>query len=175
MPKPTTGRGRGGDGRKTLEQRRLTGNAGKRALPPAPTPGTALEVVAPGTIPDAPDSLGDVGRRLWYTLWQAGSQHLAPLADGPLVVKLCEQWEDAARLREWLGGDVERRWYVTAAGQIVSHPAVKQIEQINAQCTAWLSMLGFTPSDRARLGLAEVRVADALDEFRRKREARTGS
>jgi hypothetical protein len=28
--------------------------------------------------------------------------------------------------------------------------------------------LGFTPSDRARLGLAEIRVANELDQFRRR-------
>jgi hypothetical protein len=28
--------------------------------------------------------------------------------------------------------------------------------------------LGFTPSDRARLGLAEIRVANELDNFRRR-------
>jgi hypothetical protein len=31
-------------------------------------------------------------------------------------------------------------------------------------------MLGFSPSDRARLGLAEVRIADALDQFRQRKQ-----
>jgi hypothetical protein len=31
-----------------------------------------------------------------------------------------------------------------------------------------LSMLGFSPSDRSRLGLAEVRVANELDEYRKR-------
>ncbi len=76
-------------------------------------------------------------------------------------------------MRDWLGDHPENRWYVTANGQVVTHPAVKQIEQIDAQVTGWLSMLGFSPSDRARLGLAEIRVANELDEFRKRKDAVT--
>jgi phage terminase small subunit len=52
---------------------------------------------------------------------------------------------------------------------VVTHPAVKQVDQLDAQNTAWMSLLGFTPSDRARLGLAEIRVANELDEFRKRK------
>jgi hypothetical protein len=45
---------------------------------------------------------------------------------------------------------------------------VKQKTELNAQITAWLSLLGFTPSDRARLGLAEIRVANELDQYRQR-------
>jgi len=31
-----------------------------------------------------------------------------------------------------------------------------------------MSLLGFTPSDRARLGLAEIRVANELDSYRQR-------
>ena len=57
---------------------------------------------------------------------------------------------------------------IDANGQMVTHPLVKQKSELNAQITAWLSLLGFTPSDRARLGLAEIRVANELDNFRRR-------
>jgi hypothetical protein len=30
-------------------------------------------------------------------------------------------------------------------------------------------LLGFTPSDRARLGLAEIRVANELDQYRKRK------
>ena len=38
--------------------------------------------------------------------------------------------------------------------------------------TTWLSAIGFSPSDRARLGLAEVRVRDSLDELAERRAQR---
>jgi phage terminase small subunit len=77
--------------------------------------------------------------------------------------------QQVAELEAWLAHDITRRWYETANGQIVTHPAVKQIEQADAQMTTWLSLLGFTPSDRARLGLQEIRVANELDQFRRRK------
>jgi phage terminase small subunit len=71
----------------------------------------------------------------------------------------------------WLGKDVERRWYTSPNGQVVTHPAVKQIEQMDAQNTAWMSLMGFTPSDRARLGLQEIRVANELDQYRQRKSS----
>jgi hypothetical protein len=46
---------------------------------------------------------------------------------------------------------------------------VKQIDESDTKITTWLSMLGFSPSDRARLGLAEIRVANELDEYRQRK------
>lgn len=104
----------------------------------------------------------------WEYVWRGGRRHLAESQDSLLIARVAEKVELVAQLNEWLGDDVERRWYTTANGQVVTHPAVKQLEQADAQLTAWLSMLGFTPSDRARLGLQEIRVADALDAYRRR-------
>ena len=89
--------------------------------------------------------------------------------DRLLVVRLCERIEEIDELREWLSEDVARRWYKTDSGQIKPHPAVTQIKDADVQITAWLSMLGFSPSDRARLGLAEIRVANELDEYRQRK------
>jgi phage terminase small subunit len=85
------------------------------------------------------------------------------------MTRLCSNFDRIAELESWLGSDVERRWYTSPNGQIVTHPAVKQIDQMDAQNTAWMSLLGFTPSDRARLGLAEIRVANELDQFRQRK------
>ena len=71
-------------------------------------------------------------------------------------------------IEQWQGSDVTRWFYETANGQLVTHPLIKQKSELNAQITAWLSLLGFTPSDRARLGLAEIRVANEPDNFRRR-------
>lgn len=89
--------------------------------------------------------------------------------DRVLVERLCERMDLVARLEQWLGEDVERRWYTTSNGQVVTHPAVKQVDESDTKITTWLSMLGFSPSDRARLGLAEIRVANELDEYRQRK------
>ena len=167
MPKPVTGAGRGGKALPT-ERKRMTGNPGRRKLPAAPTPTSALEVIDVDRLPPAPEHLGPVGRLAWEYVWRGGRRHLSESQDSLLIARVAEKVELVARLNDWLGDDVERRWYTTANGQVVTHPAVKQLEQADAQLTAWLSMLGFTPSDRARLGLQEIRVADALDAYRRR-------
>jgi phage terminase small subunit len=87
------------------------------------------------------------------------------------MTRLCKNFDKIAELELWLGEDVERRWYTSPNGQVVTHPAVKQIEQMDAQNTAWMSLMGFTPSDRARLGLQEIRVANELDQYRQRKSS----
>jgi P27 family predicted phage terminase small subunit len=172
MPKPKTGVGRGGKPQPT-EVHRAKGNTAKKKLPPAPNTGTSLVNVDIDKIPPAPAWCDQYGAVLWAEVWQAGRRHMSDKHDAILVSLLVEKMQDRRTIREWLGTDPNNRWYSTANGQTVSHPAVKQIEQMDAQITAWLSMLGFSPSDRARLGLAEIRVANELDEFRRRKDATT--
>jgi P27 family predicted phage terminase small subunit len=132
-------------------------------------PESALALVDLSVIPEPPASLGQVGVAYWGILWTAGRRHLSELHDTPLMSRLCSNFDKIAELENWLGSDVERRWYTSPNGQIVTHPAVKQIDQMDAQNTAWMSLMGFTPSDRARLGLAEIRVANELDQFRKRK------
>lgn len=172
MPKPVTGVGRGGKAQPT-ERHRAKGNTAKKKLPPLPDPSTALVNIDVAQIPDAPEWCDEYGAVVWRSVWVAGRRHLSDQHDVLLVSLLVERLQDRRAIRDWLGDHPENRWYVTANGQVVTHPAVKQIEQIDAQVTGWLSMLGFSPSDRARLGLAEIRVANELDEFRKRKDAIT--
>jgi hypothetical protein len=172
MSKPKTGVGRGAKPQPT-EVQRMKGNTAKKKLPPKPDNRTALVNVDLESIPAAPDWCDEYGTAVWQVVWRAGRRHLSEQHDILLVTLLVERLQDRRAMRDWLGDHPENRWYVTANGQVVTHPAVKQIEQIDAQVTGWLSMLGFSPSDRARLGLAEVRVANELDEFRRRKDAAT--
>ena len=100
--------------------------------------------------------------KLWIGIWSAGQGHLSPTQDRLLVERVCRKLGLITRLEEWLSDDVTRRWYTTSNGQTVSHPAVKQIEQADAQATAWLSMLGFSASDRARLGITTTNPDNPL-------------
>lgn len=169
MVTPKTGVGRGKK-REPTEVKRKKGTL----VGGAPTPDVALIVVRGDALPAAPLAYDAVASGLWYEIWEAGRRHLSEQHDRVLVDRVCRKLSLIARLEAWLDEDDTRRWYTTANGQTVTHPAVKQIEQADAQVTAWLSLLGFTPSDRARLGLAEVRIADALDEFRKRKAANSG-
>lgn len=161
--------GRPGRRATPTELKRARGNPGKRPLPALPIPETALANVDVSWVPDPPPVLTEVGQLAWRTFWVAGRRHLSEHHDSAMLGRLCLRMQQVAELEAWLAEDVTRRWYETANGQIVTHPAVKQIEQADAQMTTWMSLLGFTPSDRARLGLAEIRVANELDQFRQRK------
>lgn len=167
MPKPKTGVGRGAKPA-PIEVHRARGNPGHKKMPAAPTPDTAVVVVDANETPLPPEWCDEYGVEVWNRLWLAGRRHLSEQHDTVLLSMLVEKLQLIRRLQVWLGDDVERRWYTTANGQTVTHPAVKQIEQADAQVTGWLQLLGFTVSDRARLGLFEIRVANELDEYRRR-------
>ena len=168
MATPSTGAGRGKK-REPIEKKRLRGARIRDGLAAQPVPESALALVVLDSVPKPPVGLGKVGVAYWGILWSAGRRHLSELHDTPLMTRLCSNFEKIAQLEAWLGSDVERRWYVSPNGQIVTHPAVKQIEHLDAQCTAHLSLMGFSPSDRARLGLAEIRVANELDAYRKRK------
>jgi hypothetical protein len=172
MPKPKTGVGRGAKPIPT-EIHRLRGNPAHKVLPPAPTPDTAVVVVNLDDVPPVPGWCDAYGAGVWCQLWQAGRRHLSEQHDGVLMSLLVEKLQLAQRLRIWLGDDLTRRWYTTANGQTVTHPAVKQIDQADAQITGWLQLLGFPVSERARLGLFEIRVANELDDYRKRTGSRT--
>jgi P27 family predicted phage terminase small subunit len=162
-----TGR-RSGRPPKPIEVHRRNGNPSKKNLPAVPVPEFALAVVNDDELPEPPKTLSEFGRAYWLMFWDAGRRHLSEKHDAALIERLCLAFDQVARIEQWLGTDVTRWFYETANGQLVTHPLIKQKSELNAQITAWLSLLGFTPSDRARLGLAEIRVANELDQFRRR-------
>ncbi len=167
MATPATGAGRGKK-REPIEKKRLRGARVRNGLAAMPVPEFALATISLTDLPAAPEGLGEYGRAYWTMFWDAGRRHLSEKHDSALVQKLCAAIEQVALIEQWQGSDVTRWFYETANGQLVTHPLIKQKSELNAQITAWLSLLGFTPSDRARLGLAEIRVANELDNFRRR-------
>lgn len=167
MPKPRTGTG-GGRKAEPIEKKRLRGARVRNGLAAMPVPEFALATISLTDLPAAPEGLGEYGRAYWSMFWDAGRRHLSEKHDSALVQKVCAAIEQVALIEQWQGADVTRWFYETANGQLVTHPLIKQKSELNAQITAWLSLLGFTPSDRARLGLAEIRVANELDNFRRR-------
>ena len=154
---------------KPTEVKRLLGNPGKRPLPEAPMVGEGLP--AADHIP-APPPLGQDGLELWGLVWSAGQKWLSVTSDYSMAVMLCQAHDEAEQIRRALAVGEIRRFYVLPNGQQVTHPIVNQLKDLRTQITAWLSSLGFSPTDRARLGLSEVRQTDALDELERRRAER---
>jgi P27 family predicted phage terminase small subunit len=129
---------------------------------------------AAGNIPQPPE-LGDDGTALWQHVWHAGRTWLSPDSDRSIITLLCQAQDEHEEIRQQISSGEIPRYYVTANGQMVTHPMVTQLANLRQQMTSWLAAIGFSPADRARLGLAEVRVRDELDELQRRRIERTGT
>ena len=149
----------GGRPPKPVEKKRQLGNPGKRALPPAPSGGMAAATKPPKPL----RPLGPDGKRAWARLWKAGLGWLSPSTDIELMQRLCEAYDEREEIREELkyAGRVGR----SDKGSPYTHPLVWQLSAIEKTITKYESLCGFTPSDRTRMGLAEVKRVSKLDEF----------
>jgi len=154
---------------KPVEVRRDDETVRQDRLPPAPLPGEGL---SPAEDIPTPPPLGPDGLEMWNSLWTAGRRWLSPDSDTSMMIMLCQALDESESIRRALALGEVKRFYTLANGQQVTHPMVTQLRELRAQMTAWLSSLGFSPTDRARLGLAEVRTPDALDDLQARREAR---
>jgi hypothetical protein len=134
-----------------VKRRRGTDRADRT---PAVTEVTILPMAA-GT-PEPPVDLGLAGRRLWGRVWNQAITWLSPLSDG-------EQVEELARVADDL--EAARRRY-----RATTDPAdARALVSLNKAFTEGLSALGFNPTARARLGLAEVKRVTKLEELRARR------
>lgn len=136
---------------KPLEEKRRLGNPGKRPLPDQ----SKLLVLPQATeTPEPKRPLGPVGRELWDSVWTHGVTWLSKHTDAETLLIVCEQLDErqALRLKVLRGGDWRDR-----AG----------LRALDGQVMAGLSLLGFNPVDRSRLGVAEVTRVSKLDSLRR--------
>lgn len=151
---------------KPIEAKRRSGNPGHR---PLPEPVVRLPV-AQVEIPDPPRGLRKAGKEAWARLWSVGSAWLSPITDWDIMVRLCEAHDERDLLRK----EVRKhgRYSFGSMGQTVTHPAVDQLRTLEGLITRWESLCGFTPSDRSRLGVAEVEKLSKMDELLARRMAR---
>lgn len=150
---------------KPVELKRRLGNPGKQRLPEplVVLPAAALAV------PEPPRGLLKFGKEAWTRFWRAGGAWLSPEADLTWLLLLCQAHDERGALRRVLRR--EGHFTTGSRGQLVTHPAVGQLRALEVQITRWLALGGFTPADRSRLGLAEVRRVSRLEEFFAKQRA----
>jgi len=138
---------------KPIEIKRRTGNPGKRPLP------VLAEVVAlpmADGIPDLPVDLHGAGAELWRQIWQDGLTWISPKTDAAAAEEACRIADDLA---------VARRRY-----RATSDPAdARALATMGKRFDEALSVLGFNPTARSRLGVAEVKRASALDKLLERR------
>jgi len=141
---------------KPIEQKRLLGNPGKRALP------DQNEVVLLDPVnetPEPPRPLLKYGRDLWDRVWSIGATWVSDKTDIELLVMTCEM--------------IDERWNLRV--KVMQNDDVRMrrgLRELDRQIVSNLSLLGFTPSDRSRLGVAEVKAKSKLEELMARSENR---
>lgn len=145
------GTGSGGHS-KPLEQKRRTGNPGKRKLP------DVVVELRPANLDDLepPTHLGDAGRFVWAKAWHSGITWLSPDSDMATVIAACELADARDKARE--------RYLVTGEPKDAT-----SFVRLDERYQKTLSLMGFSPSDRSRLGLAEVKRVSKLEQLRARR------
>ena len=140
---------------KPAEQKRATGNPGKRALP------QPIEYIEGGYIAPA-RPLQFAGQQLWDAAMKTGERWIARNSDTQLLLLTCEQMDRRNDLITKIHETSEWRLY-------------RALHDLEKMITSNLSLLGFTPTDRTRLGIAEVKVASKLEELMKRKAERVAS
>lgn len=139
-----------------IEQKRLLGNPGHRPLPDEAE--TELIPMA-DELPEPSRPLAKYGQDLWERVWELGVNWISPNTDYELLLMTCEL--------------VDERWNLRAR-VLQSHDRQerRQLLELSRLIISNLSLLGFTPTDRSRLGLAEVKAQSKIAEMQARRAAR---
>ena len=93
------------------------------------------------------------GKEFWDSVFGVGELWISIKTDTQLVQLICEQIDRRETLREYVAAHPDE-WHMT-----------KQLNDIEVLIVKNLSLLGFTPADRTRLGLISTKTKSKLEEL----------
>ena len=141
---------------KPIEQKRLLGNPGKRAMPDENSVVLMQQVEQ---TPEPPRPLLKYGQDLWDRIWGMAATWVSDTSDLELLTMTCEM--------------VDERWNLRVKVMQSDDAVMRRgLRELDRQIVSNLSLLGFTPSDRSRLGVAEVKAKSKLEELMERRASR---
>lgn len=142
---------------KPIERKRALGTLRNDRLPNQPT-----VMTQPATPPEPPTDLGVEGLKFWGQVFTA-APWISHRTDLALVTMTAQQFDEREALRAIVSEQPE-------------NPRLRSgLRDLEKAISSNLAQMGFTPSDRSRLGFAEVKRESKLDELRRKAEEREQS
>jgi hypothetical protein len=97
--------------------------------------------------------LQEAGRQMWDSVFKAGELWVSNTTDVQLVQLVCEQLDRKQVIEGLIAADPSE-WHL-----------FKQLNDLERLITANLSLLGFTPADRTRLGLVSVKTKSKLEDL----------
>lgn len=155
-----------------IEVKRRRGDPGKRGLP---DPSTTIALRPADGVPAVPVSLGPAGAELWSRVW-GSALWLAPDIDFLAIEELCHLKDQIAEMRAVIEqeGVTLVQPIATPAGVIVGeervvHPLLKEVHAASKLLQSWGSVLGFNPTARAKLGVAEIKAQSAFEALKERR------
>lgn len=121
------------------------GNLGKRKIPTEP----GIDPI--DDIPEPP-VMTEEKLATWHRVWTQGKEWLTE-ADYDVVEEFCHITSEKETLRRMIELGEVQRTYRTKGGETRTHPIIQQLAAARTQWNTLVSMLGFSPTDRARLGV----------------------
>jgi hypothetical protein len=140
-----------------IERKRLTGTLRADRLPN----GKPIELEQTEGLPEPPGGLGDVGLEFWSLVY-GSARWISHTTDRTLITLTAELVEEREQLRALVLANPED--YRLRSG----------LRELEKALTSNLALMGFTPADRSRLGFAEVKKANKLEELMRRVEEHRG-
>jgi len=139
---------------KPLEQKRKLGNPGQRRLPEV-----SETIALVGGYIEPPRPLEFAGMQLWDMVFKHGGTWISQNTDTQLLLMTCEQLDRREELRSAI------------AEKGLDRQLIMSINETEKLISSNLGLLGFSPADRTRLGLAEVKTQSKLQELMAKKNA----
>lgn len=141
-----------GSGRKQkpVEQHIRLGNPSKKKLPTKQELATIVGLPSI-VVPEAHRPLDATGRLLWDQVWSSGAGWLSRGMDCEVVLLVCEASDERTRLRAKLVGEPDA-WRDR-----------RSLRELDRQIISLLSLIGFSPSDRASLVTGSPHNANLSD------------
>jgi len=141
---------------KPIEVKRKLGNPGGRKLP---NQGQIQMFEPVSALPEPARPLLKYGREFWDKVWLNGLQWISVNTDSELLLMTCELVDERwnLRVRVMQSNDWRER---------------RALRELDDRIIRNLSLMGFTPADRSRLGVAEVKAISKMEALKRRADER---
>jgi len=112
-----------------------------------------LTIPAVTEIPEPSRPLQSSGLELWDRVWRMGQIWLSARTDVDALLMTCEMLDERDSLRAYVLQNMEA-WHERTA-----------LRELEKSIMRNLGLMGFTPTDRMKLGVAEVKARSKLEEL----------
>jgi hypothetical protein len=141
---------------KPTEIKRKLGNPGRRPLPDT----SVVQYLEPiVSVPDPDRPLLKYGKEFWDKVWGSGLSWISANTDAEILLMTCELVDERwnLRVRVMQSNDWRER---------------RALRELDDRIIRNLSLLGFTPADRSKLGVAEVKAISKMEQLKRRANER---